>query len=300
MLKLAHKLTYKARENLGAGAFVFPGERRYPIHDQAHARNALARASGKAEESTVRRAVHAKFPGIGKTARPVVVDDELLRQAMQELAGEASMAWDPLPSSQVFDADAALRAVGGAMTRLKVKTAAFHKITMAAFANELEGISKEGAFMTNVSAPIKSTVGSWFQKQLTNTAAAAKDHLLPLEKMRESWREAKWMGEGAKTRYLPVGMKTFTLAGAGLSAADVAPKEDMTGQNRGRGQRLGNALASTASGLITMKHGLIPATATGLAAGYVGGKVGKLFDRKKALPKQQDQAPRAPAQQTAE
>ena len=60
------KLTYKARENLSGGAFVFPKERRYPIHDEAHARNALARSSGKSEEARVSAAVHARYPNIGK------------------------------------------------------------------------------------------------------------------------------------------------------------------------------------------------------------------------------------------
>lgn len=66
MKKIASALTSKARNKLSDSAFVFPAERRYPIHDEAHARNALARASGKPEEGKVRAAVHAKFPNIGK------------------------------------------------------------------------------------------------------------------------------------------------------------------------------------------------------------------------------------------
>lgn len=66
--KIARKLTSKARNKLSGGAFVFPEDRRYPIHDESHARNALARASGKAEEGKVRAAVHARYPGIGKEA----------------------------------------------------------------------------------------------------------------------------------------------------------------------------------------------------------------------------------------
>jgi hypothetical protein len=63
--KISRKLTGEARSSLSAGDFVFPEDRRYPIHDESHARNALARASGKPEESKVRAAVHAKYPGIG-------------------------------------------------------------------------------------------------------------------------------------------------------------------------------------------------------------------------------------------
>lgn len=58
------KLTYQARKHLKKSSFVMPGERRYPIEDLAHARNALARSSGKPEESKVRAAVHRKYPSL--------------------------------------------------------------------------------------------------------------------------------------------------------------------------------------------------------------------------------------------
>lgn len=66
------ELTSKGRSHIAAGNFALPG-RRYPIHDKAHARNALARIAQHgtaAEKKTVRAAVHAKFPDIGdeKTA----------------------------------------------------------------------------------------------------------------------------------------------------------------------------------------------------------------------------------------
>lgn len=66
------ELTSKGRSHIAAGNFALPG-RRYPIHDKAHARNALARVAQHgtaAEKKTVRAAVHSKFPGIGdeKTA----------------------------------------------------------------------------------------------------------------------------------------------------------------------------------------------------------------------------------------
>jgi hypothetical protein len=69
-------LSAKARDSLPKGSFVFPKERRYPIHDISHARNALARSSGKPEEGTVKKAVYAKYPGLRKTqeaAAPSVV-----------------------------------------------------------------------------------------------------------------------------------------------------------------------------------------------------------------------------------
>jgi hypothetical protein len=66
------KLTYSERENLPSSAFVFPSERRYPIHDINHARNALARvaAFGTPEEKAkVRSAVYRRFPELKKTKR---------------------------------------------------------------------------------------------------------------------------------------------------------------------------------------------------------------------------------------
>ena len=58
------KLTTKERNSLPSSAFVFPKDRRYPIHDKSHAQNALARASGKPEEATVRAAVAKRYPGM--------------------------------------------------------------------------------------------------------------------------------------------------------------------------------------------------------------------------------------------
>ncbi len=53
-----------ARNALPDSAFAGPG-RSYPIPDQAHARNALARSSGKSVEGQVRAAVKRRYPNIG-------------------------------------------------------------------------------------------------------------------------------------------------------------------------------------------------------------------------------------------
>jgi len=61
------KLTTKGRKSISAKNFALPG-RRYPIHDIAHARNALSRVAQhgtSSEKATVRRKVHAKYPSIG-------------------------------------------------------------------------------------------------------------------------------------------------------------------------------------------------------------------------------------------
>jgi hypothetical protein len=58
------KLTYEERKKLPTGDFVFPKTRRYPIEDAAHARDALARSSGKPEHAKVVAAVKRRYPEI--------------------------------------------------------------------------------------------------------------------------------------------------------------------------------------------------------------------------------------------
>ena len=63
---IAAMLTAKKRNSLPKSSFALPGERAYPIHDLAHARNALARSAGKPESGTVRRAVCRRYPALCK------------------------------------------------------------------------------------------------------------------------------------------------------------------------------------------------------------------------------------------
>ena len=62
------KLTAAARKRIPKGKFAVPGKApssgSYPIPDAAHARNALARSSGKPVAARVRAKVHAAYPGI--------------------------------------------------------------------------------------------------------------------------------------------------------------------------------------------------------------------------------------------
>jgi hypothetical protein len=63
------KLTAADRHALPRKDFAVPEKEKYPVEDEAHARNALSRVSqfGSAEEKKkVRAKVHKKFPDIGK------------------------------------------------------------------------------------------------------------------------------------------------------------------------------------------------------------------------------------------
>ncbi|MHB1086430.1 MAG: DUF6582 domain-containing protein [Minisyncoccota bacterium] len=60
------KLTTKGRKDIKKSNFALPAERKYPIENLAHARDALARASGKPVEAKVRAAVYRKYPALKK------------------------------------------------------------------------------------------------------------------------------------------------------------------------------------------------------------------------------------------
>lgn len=63
------ELSSKKRKGLKKQSFAIPEKRKYPIHDRAHARNALSRVAQHgtpAEKKKVRAAVRRRYPGIGK------------------------------------------------------------------------------------------------------------------------------------------------------------------------------------------------------------------------------------------
>ena len=62
------KLTTERRAELPGSAFALPGGR-YPIHDENHARAALSMAhyASPAEQATIKRKVHARYPDIGQS-----------------------------------------------------------------------------------------------------------------------------------------------------------------------------------------------------------------------------------------
>ncbi len=62
------ELSAADRKKLKDSDFAEPGERKYPIEDEAHARNALSRVSksgSEAEQRQVRKKVEERYPEIG-------------------------------------------------------------------------------------------------------------------------------------------------------------------------------------------------------------------------------------------
>lgn len=66
------KLTAKARNNLPDSAFALPKERKFPIQDASHARNALAREHFASPEgrAKIKSKVKKKFPNIRVEGEP--------------------------------------------------------------------------------------------------------------------------------------------------------------------------------------------------------------------------------------
>lgn len=93
--KLSKVLSPKGRKHVAKKNFVFPKERKYPIHDLSHARNALARVSQHgtpSEQSKVRSAVYSKYPGLKKrkeergklAARACSIRKRMLKKKIQK------------------------------------------------------------------------------------------------------------------------------------------------------------------------------------------------------------------------
>lgn len=63
------KLTAAGRKRIKTSNFAIPERRAYPVQDISHARNALARSSGKSVAGRVRRAVERRYKSLRKSSR---------------------------------------------------------------------------------------------------------------------------------------------------------------------------------------------------------------------------------------
>ncbi len=89
------ELTAETRNALPDSAFALPG-RRYPIANESHARNALARVSANgtpAEQAAVRAAVHKRYPGIAEEGRKKDSDGKLDNAIDGAMKGWSKDTW---------------------------------------------------------------------------------------------------------------------------------------------------------------------------------------------------------------
>ena len=92
------ELTTKKRNRLKKSTFALPGQRKYPINDLNHARNALARSSGKPEEATVKSAVYKKYPSLKNAG----MSDKLITIFLADQLGIDPAKWYKALSSGVI------------------------------------------------------------------------------------------------------------------------------------------------------------------------------------------------------
>jgi len=118
LLKLANDLTTAVRDHLKTKSFAIPGERKYPIENESHARNALARVDqhGSSEEKQqVYAAVAKKYPGLASRSSVPGVQHDLRKEdcgsckmsAMREelvLIQQAKLAEHPSGRAGAWDA----------------------------------------------------------------------------------------------------------------------------------------------------------------------------------------------------
>ena len=120
------KLNTKQRDALSDSAFALPG-RRYPIHDESHARNALARVAQNGtsdEQAKVRAAVKSRYPNIDvekSESDDVVVKDGMVSGPNPLIGSVSGMpddsAADPgSPAWEAVDAETAKAAALALMT----------------------------------------------------------------------------------------------------------------------------------------------------------------------------------------
>lgn len=63
------RLTTRGRKRVKRSNFALPKQRKYPIHDKTHARNALSRVAqhgSPSQKKRVRAAVYRKYPSLRK------------------------------------------------------------------------------------------------------------------------------------------------------------------------------------------------------------------------------------------
>lgn len=108
------ELSSSARKDLPASAFVYPDEERYPIHDEAHGRNAIERVEANgdaAEKAKVKAAVYEKYPSLKPSAKKTQESDQGLAARIQA-AGGVRLRESAFPLFAGYDLASLLRGAG--------------------------------------------------------------------------------------------------------------------------------------------------------------------------------------------
>lgn len=184
------ELSTAARKSLPKSDFAIPakapGSGSYPIGDIAHARNALARSSGKPEEDTVKAAVYKRYPQLkpGSTSeadRVTVLTDEArrLREGRKDILATTHGPVTSATTSHGLN--------GFAMTLIKEGQGSTGYYTPAALREFVESKRGEGmqAYADHPSLDqeanlpersVRDLVGTWHDHKIAEAAGKTSIH----------------------------------------------------------------------------------------------------------------------------
>jgi phage tail tape-measure protein len=148
----------------------------------------------------------------------------------------------------------------------------------SAFTQELLKISSIGGTVSRAAGAVKGAI----QSEARHGVNAVRALSSPVANAGKGWSgPGGWMGGGRLTRHLPVGPKGLTVGFGALGAPEALRKEDPTGKNRSRSERMGRWAGSNAGGLIGAPHGYVGSMITGYVGEAAGAMAGKTVERVK-------------------
>jgi hypothetical protein len=138
-------------------------------------------------------------------------------------------------------------------------------------------ITHSGKWMGGHLAGAGKNIGSTLQKTFTNPVQAAKAGF--------NWSKKDLAGHPINT--------ALTVGGTAMGVNDLRKKQDPTGRDRGRLERVGDFAGQTAGGLIGAPHGITGGIAGSIVGGKILGGAGKVADKAVSLVRRKPAPPPA-------
>jgi hypothetical protein len=204
-----------------------------------------------------------------------------MNQAMLKAFGDEleKLAYLPSPNARNFHRYEVLDAV------VDRALGAGKKLPPAEMAKALR---KEAAFLQNVGNRIvqgAERVGGFARKHTIETGenigqAIYKTVRHPIKGMKAGWKDPQY---GAKAMFrgglFNKAMGGLMVAGTAMGLNDLRKKQDPSGQNRGRLERIGDFAGQTAGGLIGAPHGITGGIAGTVVGSKILGGAGRVADK---------------------
>lgn len=260
--KMAKVLTTKARKHIAEDNFALPG-RRYPIHDESHARNALARVAqhgSSDEQAKVKAAVYHKYPGLKERheeAQEKVATGELLAEMALNTVTAPLATTDKAKESSKARAEALAKIIGDAKKARKSNLVQYLlNPHVPGPLSELGSRIERRYHASKAEHPLRSSIipfyglargGKAGEKEIEKDAAVAPGAVAGAAKAAGKGFLRSFTGPAAKTTAMRAGAGAVGGAAAGLAAKDENGKRGNLAQGV-KGALLGGAGTALASG----------------------------------------------------